>query len=99
MRGLHRILDSLLFITPFILTINNGSGKKLIKFNFQRIIEALIIAIIAGIFSAYITVREIKLKVEFIEKEITTVNKRVDKLDERLYQHQRVTEPQYQKIQ
>lgn len=51
---------------PFLMTI----GGKNPHLNFSRIVEAVIIAIVAGGLSAYITVQKIELKLSYLEQKV-----------------------------
>lgn len=70
-------LKKILLMLPFFALVE---GDKEPKLNMARVVEAIIIATVAGLLSAYITMREIGIKVEGMTSEI-------QKLDARVFEH------------
>ena len=64
------MIDRILDYIPFLAMTQTGKGPHL---NFSRIIEAVVIAIIAGTLSAYITVQKIELKLSYIEQKVDKI--------------------------
>lgn len=60
----------LLEYIPFITMTMGGKNPHL---NFSRIVEAVIIAIVAGGLSAYITVQKIDLKLSYLEQKVDKI--------------------------
>ena len=67
------------FLFPLISQIN---GK--IKIIWQQVIAAIIIGIIAGVFSGYIAVSKIEVKIEYLKEQIIVNKARIDKIDDRV---------------
>ena len=61
-------MDKLLVGIPFVASIN---GRPAL--NYTRIIEALIIAVVAGGLSGYIAVQKLELRMDMIEKKVEKV--------------------------
>ena len=56
------MIDRIMEYIPFLAMTQPGGRLRL---NFSRIVEAVIIAIVAGGLSAYITVQKIELKLTY----------------------------------
>lgn len=70
---------------PFFMLATDGKG---IKINMTRVIEAVIIAGIAGIGAGIIATKELKIEVANLKAQISTISTKIDCLDNRLWQHQ-----------
>lgn len=64
------MIDRIMEYIPFLAVTSGGRVPHL---NFSRIIEAVIIAIVAGALSAYITVQKIEIKLDYIEKKVDKI--------------------------
>ncbi len=73
-------LLELLGTMPFFLITEN----RMIKMNWARIIEGIIIAGVAALLSAYMTVGELKLKFAFLEISNQDLKIQVSKIGEKL---------------
>lgn len=69
---------TLLGCIPFLITQRCDDGKQQIRFNLTRIVEALIIAIVSGIFSGYIALQKIEVKMDLLMKQVDKVESRLD---------------------
>lgn len=56
---------------PFLLIIK--SGHESVKINFARIVEAVIMAVIVGLLTSYITVRELTIKVDALDYRLNRI--------------------------
>ena len=64
------MIDRFMEYIPFLAMTQTGGRPHL---NFSRIIEAVIIAIVAGGLSAYITVQKIELKLTYLEQKVDKI--------------------------
>lgn len=64
------MIDRLIDYIPFLAMTHTGGRPQL---NFSRIIEAVLIAIVAGGLSAYITVQKIELKLVYLEQKVDRI--------------------------
>ena len=72
---------------PFLLSTGNNG----IKLNGARILEGILIAAIAGLFSGYISVQRLEVKIDAVEKQMIELTTHVNILDNRLYEHNKAT--------
>jgi len=56
---------------PFLLLVK--SSNESIKLNFARILEAVIMAVIVGLLTSYITVRELTIKVDALDYRLNRI--------------------------
>lgn len=68
---------------PFFLLTTEGH----IKINKSRIIEAVIIAILGGLVAGYVSVKQLEVKMDILQK-------KVDKIYEDIY-HPNISPPRY----
>jgi hypothetical protein len=98
-------MDKLLHLVPFLLFLKGPNGlpngrNTPLRFNTQRIIEAVIIAVIAGAFSGYISVAKLEVKVEGHVREVQAIEKRLcddnarqeKRIDDNLMRLERMTD-------
>ena len=64
------MMDRIIEYIPFLAMTQTGGRPQL---NFSRIVEAVIIAIVAGGLSAYITVQKIELKLTYLEQKVDKI--------------------------
>ena len=64
------MIDRFIDYIPFLAMTRPEGGPQL---NFSRIVEAVIIAIVAGGLSAYITVQKIELKLTYLEQKVDKI--------------------------
>ena len=64
------MIDRIMEYIPFLAMTQPGGRLRL---NFSRIVEAVIIAIVAGGLSAYITVQKIELKLTYLEQKVDKI--------------------------
>ena len=64
------MIDRFIDYIPF-LAMTRPEGRP--QLNFSRIVEAVIIAIVAGGLSAYITVQKIELKLTYLEQKVDKI--------------------------
>lgn len=64
------MIDKVIDYIPFLAVTSGGRVPHL---NFSRIVEAVIIAIVAGGLSAYITVQKIEIQLNYIEKKVDKI--------------------------
>ena len=64
------MIDRFIDYIPFVAMTQRGGSAHL---NFSRIVEAVIIAIVAGGLSAYITVQKIELKLTYLEQKVDKI--------------------------
>lgn len=62
------MLDKIESFVPFLLSVN---GKTSI--NIDRVIEAIIIGVLAGFIGAYITVAKMEVRMEKLEKQVDKI--------------------------
>jgi hypothetical protein len=70
-------------ILPFMLTASDGT----VKLNGARIMEGVIIAIVAGLLSGYVAVKELSVKMISVQAQVGDLNTRIDTLDSRLFNY------------
>ena len=70
----HRIVE---FLGAFPFLLVGADGGLQIKMNWARIIEAIIIACLAGALSGYISVEKVSVKVDEISKHVDILDKRI----------------------
>lgn len=70
-------LFTLLSSVPFLMTTCED-GKPQLKANIPRIIEALVIAVVSGALSGYISLQKIEVKVDLLLKQVDKVETRLD---------------------
>jgi len=70
-------------VLPFMITTSDG----IVKLNGARIMEGVTIAIIAGLLSGYVAVKELSVKMISVESLVTSLQYKVDQLDNRLYDY------------
>ncbi|MBT9165104.1 MAG: hypothetical protein DDT23_01119 [candidate division WS2 bacterium] len=68
--------DLLISLIPFVLTTQSK-----IHMNWSRILEAVIIALIGGAMAGYIAVRELTVKFEMLNKQVTAIENRVERIE------------------
>ena len=65
------MIDRFIDYIPFLAMTQPGGRLRL---NVSRIVEAVIIAIVAGGLSAYITVQKIELKLTYLEQKVDKIH-------------------------
>jgi len=73
-----------LAMVPFLARTNDGKAS----INSGRVIEAVIIAVIAGAFSGYIAIAKVEVQVGHINKQVDRIQTKLDKLMEDVYRVQ-----------
>ena len=71
-------MSKLLTLIPFLSLVTCDDGSKKFYLDKSEIVKALIIAVVSGIFSGYIAVKQLEVKVEGISKQIDKVETRLD---------------------
>jgi len=77
------LLKHALSVLPFVLMTADGT----VKLNGARIMEGVIIAAIAGLLSGYVAVKELGVKIFSIESQVSALDTKINKLDDRLYEY------------
>ena len=74
---------------PFLLVIQFSNGDKHIKVNFQRIVEAVLIAVITGVIAtymtSYVTIQKLNLRMNYIESNISKLENKIDKIQDKMW--------------
>ena len=73
-------IEHLFTIVPFFLIVGNKP-----TINFQRIVEAILIAALAGLFGSYLSVKQMEIKNVYTEKQINRLVVRMDKIEALLW--------------
>lgn len=62
---------------PFFLMVQNPNGRN-VQFNWTRLFEALVIAILGGVLAGYIAVQKIEVQIEVLTKQVDRIQYRLD---------------------
>jgi ABC-type taurine transport system substrate-binding protein len=71
-------LNKLIEYIPFAVLSEHGKPQL----NTARILETILIGIIGGAVAAYMTVKEIEVKIVFIKEKIDKIEARVERLED-----------------
>ena len=66
---------------PFIALTGNGK----ITMNFARVIEALIIGVLAGVFAGYISIKQMEVKMAALEAKVSGIERDIKDMREDIY--------------
>lgn len=90
-----KFLHFLVYIIPFTLLTTqyipeNDYNKVKTRLDFRRILETLIItliaAFVAGLFTSYMTIDRLNIQMKYFQERINKFEKRMDKIDDILWQ-------------
>lgn len=76
---------------PFMIQSITEDGEKTVKLNWARVLEALLIAVVGGVFASYLMLRDMRVEFELFkhaaEDNLHKIEAKIDKVDERVYEH------------
>lgn len=81
----EKLYEILPFIIPFIGNMENQKHY----ISYSRVIEAILISIISGVFASYMTVKELQIKFQYLEDTVKKLETKLDAYDNRLYEIER----------
>ena len=68
-------------LMPFFLMTTNGR----VKVNGQRIIEAIVIAIVIGVVQWYLSFTTLQVTMGYIQKDMSKIENRITKIEDNIY--------------
>ena len=80
---LHRLPEWLGCIPFLLLTVHDGKMK--ISLNFSRIVEMIVMAVVLGGLTLYVTTSVLEVKLEGVQAEVRDVKRLVDKIYNDIY--------------